>query len=242
MWCHNCQQDMPGFAHATSGRIVCSRCHQPMRMKKATHAVGISDGGIALDEAATAAACGGPPKFDNWQMRARSRMLSRELHRPAAGPVRPFEQTPTDPRRFDPPVDLLDDGPRDGTYADSDSAESHRSAGGQLLSWLIVIVGLLALCTGLAGIVWSLTSQQTEYWNLALSLTLAGQGTLIFGLVLVVWRLWRSSRYATDKLQDVHSRLAQLQRDAYESRIQRSGSSAFQANAAGVPNRRFAFY
>jgi hypothetical protein len=40
---------------------------------------------------------------------------------------------------------------------------------------------------------------------------LAGQGLLVFGLVLVVSRLWRSSRQANGKLQDAHARLVELQ-------------------------------
>ncbi len=35
--------------------------------------------------------------------------------------------------------------------------------------------------------------QSMRYWNLALGLTLGGQGTLILGLVLVISRLWRTA-------------------------------------------------
>ena len=69
------------------------------------------------------------------------------------------------------------------------------------------------------------------YWNLAIGLTLGGQGTLIFGLVLVVSRLWRNSRYATGKLQDVHARLGQLQHTADALTAMRSGGApAFYAD------------
>lgn len=64
-----------------------------------------------------------------------------------------------------------------------------------------------------------------------MGLTLGGQGTLILGLVLVVSRLWRSSRYAGGKLQEVHARLAQLQHTADALTAMRSGGApAFYAD------------
>ena len=70
-------------------------------------------------------------------------------------------------------------------------------------------IGVLALTGGVGIIAWSLSTAQMLYWNYALGLALAGQGTLIFGLVLVISRLWRSSRYSAAKLQDVHVRLGE---------------------------------
>jgi hypothetical protein len=230
MWCSNCQQDMPGFAHATSGRIVCSRCHQPMRTKKATHATGICDGGIALDETATATACAGPPKLDDWQMRQRTRLLGRELRRPGAASSRSFEQVPDNPRRFDPPADLLDNSVSEATPIAI--TNNRASAGGQLVAWLIVAVGILALCGGLSGIIWSIAAERGDYWNQALGLTLAGQGALIFGLVLVVARLWRNSRYATSKLQEVYQRLVQLSRSPNGPSANRPTAAVFYADIA----------
>lgn len=89
-----------------------------------------------------------------------------------------------------------------------------------------MLVGSLALAGGVGLIVWSLSTQVMAYWNLALGLSLGGQGTLILGLVLVVSRLWRHSRYAAGKLQDVHARLGQLQKTAEILTTMRSGGSA----------------
>jgi hypothetical protein len=61
---------------------------------------------------------------------------------------------------------------------------------------------------------------------LALGLALGGQGTLILGLALVVSRLWRHSRYAAGKLQDVHARLGQLQHTAEILTTTRTGGGA----------------
>jgi hypothetical protein len=56
---------------------------------------------------------------------------------------------------------------------------------------------------------------------------------LILGLVMVVSRLWRNSRFATNKLQELHARLAQLQSTADTISAQRSGGApAFYADLA----------
>jgi hypothetical protein len=69
------------------------------------------------------------------------------------------------------------------------------------------------------------------YWNYAVGLAMAGQGTLIFGLVLVISRLWRSSRYSAAKLQDVHIRLGQLQQSSETLAATRTGGApAFYAD------------
>jgi hypothetical protein len=94
------------------------------------------------------------------------------------------------------------------------------------VAWLIVVAGSLALAGGVGLMAWSLSTKIMIYWNLALGLALGGQGTLILGLVLVVSRLWRHSRYAASKLQDVHSRLGQLQHTAEVLTTMRSGGSA----------------
>ncbi len=95
-----------------------------------------------------------------------------------------------------------------------------------MVAWLIVLVGSLALAAGVGLIAWSLSAKQMLYWNLALGLALGGQGTLILGLVLVVSRLWRHSRYAAGKLQDVHVRLGQLQQTAEVLKTMRAGGGA----------------
>jgi hypothetical protein len=86
-----------------------------------------------------------------------------------------------------------------------------RADGSQIVAWLVVVIGLVALAGGLGLIAWSIAKAHLLYWNLAMGLTLGGQGTLIFGLVLVVTRLWRTSRHASGKLQDIGGQLSQLQ-------------------------------
>jgi hypothetical protein len=198
------------------------------------HASGICDGGIALDERPAARATAAPPKLDDWHARNEARRLGRELRRPAAAAVTPRFQPLPQARRLDPPSDLFDRPAPSVTPIAPPAAR--RPKGGQAIAWMLVMTGLVALCGGIGGIAWSLAAERGEFWNASLGLTLAGQGTLIFGLVLVVSRLWRNSRYATTKLQEVHARLGELQRSADALAANRGGAPAFYADLArGAP-------
>jgi hypothetical protein len=198
------------------------------------HAAAICDEGLALDDPAAAAVAAAPPRADDLQAQQRARRLERELRRstieiPTAGP--PSLQGP---RRFDPPTQLFDSIPQGSVpglppttpqLAASAYPDARRSQGGQIVAWLIVVAGTLTLAAGIGLVAWSLTTRQMLYWNLALGLTLGGQGTLIFGLVLVLARLWRNSRYTSGKLQDVHARLGQLQQTADVLATMRAGGA-----------------
>jgi hypothetical protein len=204
-----------------------------MRIGRPSPRSGICDGGLALDEPATARAS--RPKLDDWHTREQARKLGRELRRATVAPSPPFEKLPTNPRRLEPPADLFDASSSEFVTPTS-IRTPRRSQGGQVIAWLIVMAGALALCGGVGAIAWCQSTGRGEFWNASLGLTLAGQGVLILGLVLVTIRLWRNSRFATGKLQDVHTRLGQLQRTAEGLGANRGGSPAFYADLArGAP-------
>jgi hypothetical protein len=240
MWCSTCHQDVPGVAHDVTRRMVCARCQRPLRTKKPPHAAAICDEGLALDEPAAATAAATLPRVDDWSVRERLRYLDRELRRPNVAAATASNPFPQGPRRFDPPQLNFEDlaqaavasftPPSD--YATRRAAARQRQAkGGQIFAWLIVLAGILILASGIGLVVWSLSTTQMLFWNLALGLALGGQGLLIFGLVLVVSRLWRNSRHASGKLQDVHARLGQLQQTADTLTAMRSGGApAFYAD------------
>jgi hypothetical protein len=233
MWCKTCQQDTPGVAHATTGRIVCSRCQQPVRTRKATDHARISDEGIALDEQPTATAVAAPaaPAFanDDWAHQQRVRTLVRELKRPAMTASKSSASVFADRRRFEPPHDFfgqLDRPQLTQQISLNDASLTAQSEGSQIVSWFVVVIGALAFAGGASLLGWCLSSKNMTYWNVALGLALGGQGTLILGLVLVASRLWRYSKYAADKLHDVHGRLGQLQQTADILATMRTGGSA----------------
>jgi hypothetical protein len=99
------------------------------------------------------------------------------------------------------------------------------------MAWIVVLVGMLGLAGGVALISWSLSSADMMYWNHAIGLALASQATLILGLVLVISRLWRSSRQSAAKLHEVHARLGQLQQTSETMAATRAGGApAFYAD------------
>ncbi len=235
MWCPSCQQEVPAVPHRTRGRIACARCQQELPPAGQSYATQISDVGIPLDEPVAAVAASRPPlRMDDWQTTQRVRQLSRQLGRPNSGHRPQTESFANNPRRFDPPSNLFDDFVRTSTYAEALPTHlpptpinvPRRTESSQLFAWLVVVSGVLTLAAGVSTIAWSLMTEQMMYWNLALGLTLGGQGALILGLVLVVTRLWRNSRYASGKLQEVHTRLGQLQNTADTLATMRSGGSA----------------
>jgi hypothetical protein len=223
MWCNTCQQDVPALGRAGTTKLLCPRCHGTL---PPPHAVGLSEEGIALDDAAALEVVDRVPPLlgDDWQLRRRTRNLSRKLrHDPAASRQRIdsaqnmfatlAEQTAA------PIVDP-------GSYArQSQAVAAPRPESGQFAAWCVTFLGFVGLAAGLGFVVWTIAHGGSEYWNHALAVTLAGQGLLIFGLVLVVTRLWRSSRYATGKLQQVHLELGQLQRTADAISAMRTGGS-----------------
>jgi hypothetical protein len=238
MWCSTCQQETPGVVNAASRRIVCSRCHNPVQKGKLPHNTRICDEGLALDEltlvAAGSTTKAAPLRTDDWAARERVRTVIRELRRPNPTISDLTHHASIDRFRFDPPHDLF--GQIEQATLPSLAApvalpvtnatlQNQRSSSSQIVAWLIVLAGLLTLGCGVGLIAWSLLHNQMRHWNLAMGLAISGQGVLILGLVLVISRLWRSSRYAAAKLQEVHATVGQVQR-ASESLVAARGSSA----------------
>jgi hypothetical protein len=242
MWCSSCQQEVPAVAHGAKGRIACARCQQELVSSGPTPEMHICDDGISLDDPAAAAAAQKPPlAIDEWHIARQVRHLGRELRRPNINLKMAAAPFPAGPRGFDPPRELFGGlpigtlpapEPMPAQLPPAPSTIQRPTEGSQLFAWLIVVCGTISTAAGVGGIAWSLANHQMQYWNAALGLTLGGQGLLIFGLVLVVARLWRNSRFASGKLQDVHARLGQLQVTAEALAATRGGAPAFYADLA----------
>lgn len=217
------------------GRSVCARCHGPFR---APHAIRICEDGIALDEAPLFASATGKPFVtssapDDWQLRQRTRALGRQLRREGGGPPT-LDGDQDSHRRLDPPQDVLDElhdltaspiiMPTE-SVTERRKSSPRRPEGGQFAAWGFAAAGATLLGGGIGTIVWALAADRPDLWNLAVGTTLAGQGLLIFGLVMLVARLWRTSRHAADRLHTVHTELGQLQRTADALTAMRSGGA-----------------
>jgi hypothetical protein len=199
----------------------------------------ICDDGIELTGQAPRRKTATPPiRSDDWSIRQRSRELDRALRRPMHFGNTGGTFTPSGVKRFDPPLGLLDQYSQTPpptvttTVPSIAGSRQNRTTVSQVLAWLVVASGTITLLAGIGLIAWSLSAKQMEHWNLALSLALGGQGALILGLVMVVSRLWRSSRYAAGKLQEMHARLGQLQNTADTISATRGGAPAFYADLA----------
>jgi hypothetical protein len=207
--------------------------------RNAPPAVPICDDGIELTEhTATRKRAAPPIHTDDWHIRQRARELGRALRRPIHLDASTASNNRLRARQLDPPQTLLDqyaEMPRPAVTTAmtvTSQVRPGRTAAGQILAWLIVGSGTITLLAGGGLIGWSLSSKQMQHWNLALSLALGGQGALILGLVMVVSRLWRNSRFATNKLQEMHARLGQLQNTADTISAMRGGAPAFYADLA----------
>ena len=126
-----------------------------------------------------------PFRTDDWPARQRVRNLARELKRPGIVASKAATATLSDHRRFEPPQDLF--GQFDQTAAAqfassptlppvSAALPSRSGEGSQIVAWLIVTLGTLALAGGVSLIAWSISTKQMMYWNLSLGLALGGQG------------------------------------------------------------------
>jgi hypothetical protein len=231
MWCNNCQQDVPAVGRSGSTKLECSRCHTAQR---APHVVGISQAGIALDDAVALEVVDSRPPLaaDDWQLRRRTRELGRKLRYDTTGAGRRAQAAAT-PNTFS---DLAERTATPIVEPASHAKQQSNTAApspesGQYFAWFVTFIGTAAFAGGVGLITWSIANNRPEYWEHALALTLGGQGTLILGLVLIVARLWRNSRYASGKLQQVHVELGQLQRTAEALTAMRTSSApAFYAD------------
>lgn len=194
--------------------------------------MGLSEAGIALDdEIALEVVDSRPPLVaDDWQLRRRTRELGRRLHHSVHGierradasqelspPQTPFAEIAE--RTSAPIIDPI------GHYRATRPGPLPGPELGQIFAWFVTFAGFVLLAVGLSGMAWIIAHGGSEFWGHALALTLAGQGVLIFGLVLVVARLWRHSRHANGKLHEVHAELAQVHRATEALAAMRNGGA-----------------
>ena len=77
--------------------------------------------------------------------------------------------------------------------------------------WFSVGLGTISLVCGGILVGWSLATGRHELWNIGLPLALAGQITLLAGLLLQIDRLWHDNRTTAERLDGVGQELHELQ-------------------------------
>ena len=235
MWCQHCQQDVPAIAHSVGGEVVCVRCQQrfenspPLRMFEFDSSDDTKDG-------ATDAPQNPIENLTDWRTDRKFRHLAQTLRSTDTRSASRYQGLPTAHTRYDPPQDLVSEAEQpdpNHALAGYDQTTPARQRGGQIMAWLLVLCGVIALAGGAIFASWSLLEEVPLYWNVGLALAFAGQGLLILGLVFVLLFLWQNSRYATGKLQEVHWQLSTVQRTAQTIVGLRNGNApAFYAELA----------
>ncbi len=73
---------------------------------------------------------------------------------------------------------------------------------------------ILAYACGGLLLAWSFVGLHAELWTLGVPIEVAGQASVLLGLMLQVERIWQNSRHARRKLEQFDSRLHELQQTA----------------------------
>lgn len=93
-------------------------------------------------------------------------------------------------------------------------AKADVGAGGAMLVWTSVSLGIMALACGGVLMAWSLLGTRPELWNVGLPIAILGQIALVLGLILQLDRLWRHHRRTAASprilLTDLKSQLEEL--------------------------------
>jgi hypothetical protein len=150
-----------------------------------------------------------PPKlYDDWELDEQLRHIQRVVHghrrREPAGAAAQEEFARID-------------APHIQTSYGSPCRAPHVSIsedGGTLLStigWVALSAGMMVFVCGAVLLVWSLFTGRQNLWQLGMPITVAGQVTLLIGLVLQLDRLWSVNRDTAARLHQVDDRLWRLQ-------------------------------
>jgi hypothetical protein len=76
--------------------------------------------------------------------------------------------------------------------------------------WMALSLGTAALVCGGTLLIWSVTAERNELWNLGLPIAAGGQIALLIGLVLQLDRFWRANHQTATKLDEVDEQLNDL--------------------------------
>lgn len=82
---------------------------------------------------------------------------------------------------------------------------------GQVGSWALITIGLMAFVCGGVLLACSLLYEKDHLWRIGLPLVMGGQAALILGLVLQMEGLWHSSQQTSHTLDQIDDRIDELQ-------------------------------
>jgi len=234
MWCATCHQDVPHRAANGSIADRCSRCGstfddassespdfcaaylnegipEAQTPEPAAAPLASSD----FDNAALEQLLAGPPlPADDWKLEAQLRDVNRLVDRlrrttptepiAAAVPRSSAVYEPLSPAPIPSAIARLQAVP---SAPPASKAPVERSSLG---AWLLISLGLAMFACGGVLLGWAFLADRGDLWSLGLPLTLAGQASLILGLVMQLEGLWRSTRQTDQTLSELDGQLHQL--------------------------------
>lgn len=239
MWCKNCRQDTPGIRSAEKPGIRCGRCGGaigPEPAPAATTRPAFDTGHpaeIGLDLGGPRAAA---TSFEDWQLDQNVRSLEARLgahrHRDS-GPhfTPPASRQPV--YRFDAAHTRVPEplGYRRRMRVDRPARRSG------LLAQAAIWLGLVTLGAGGGLFGWSAITDDFAYGRIGVFVAAGGAAVFLVGIVLLLERIWRNSRFAVQKLRQLDGQLRQLEQTTTMLGVSHgSPSQAFYSHMADGAN------
>ena len=101
------------------------------------------------------------------------------------------------------------------------------------MAWSCLSLGTMAFVCGAALMAWSTNAGRPDLWAVGTPVLLIGQISLVLGLVLQLDRIWRDSRRAAAKLDNVDEQISDLKTSTTLLGTTHGPSGAFYAHWAG---------
>ncbi|MGI9457169.1 MAG: hypothetical protein ACR2NU_11455 [Aeoliella sp.] len=213
MWCQHCQQDVPAVSPAAGKPLSCAQCQKPIDR-------------VARTEQCESVLTNPSEQLLDRQADQRMRQIGRSLRSPSAAGA----DLTSDVRQNWVDLPHCQSSNRDSSASRTVASEVRRSGAGenrmQAFAWLATMFGLGLAIGGVALLSVALFGEHPELWQWGVGVTLAGQTTLIAGLIRVLTSLWSNSRTASQRLVAVQQELAQVQRSAESLIAQRPGGAS----------------
>lgn len=185
MWCKRCQQDVPAVAKSDDASIIyCARCGTNMRRQEVERRDDCeSDNSARPAEALTPC-----EEFEHWQWDEDLQEAERLIHAALAETANLAESDSHQPKAH--AAIAATDSKTQPSGRRSRRQARRKTAGGSLLSTIVVGIGLSGMMCGGALLVWAHVATRSDLWNIGLPVALAGQAVLVLGLLVQLYRVF----------------------------------------------------
>ncbi len=209
MWCKDCRQDVPALPSGDQQTLCCPRCGEAICADPHEELAEAPAVDLAADGPAEP-----PPCYDGWEMGEQLRDIQRALRTAKPSDRRSEAVYRRESARFDLPhaeVPALHVPSANPPTKQRTPGGGQRGSAPAVATWIALALGTTGFVCGGILLGWSLANGRQELWNIGLPVALVGQIALLVGLVLQLDRLWRDSRDAAAKLDNVDEQLHELQ-------------------------------